>query len=89
MPELGQRMPCLPIMVILTEIEKHLVDLITEKNLVIANTKFRKKPGKLWTHTSPGGNSSTSLTTYSCGVNGGIVLQNAEAHNTFASVGWS
>ncbi|XP_072025208.1 craniofacial development protein 2-like [Amphiura filiformis] len=34
---------------------KYLVELATEKNLIIANTQFRKKAGKLWTFTSPGG----------------------------------
>ncbi|XP_072050156.1 craniofacial development protein 2-like [Amphiura filiformis] len=35
---------------------KYLVELATAKNLIIANTQFRKKVGTLWTYSSPGGN---------------------------------
>ena len=32
---------------------KYLMDIAVEKNLVIANTQFCKKKGKLWTYISP------------------------------------
>ncbi|XP_072022635.1 craniofacial development protein 2-like [Amphiura filiformis] len=34
---------------------KYMVDLAIEKNLIIANTYFRKRNGKLWTYMSPTG----------------------------------
>ena len=34
---------------------KYLLDFALEKNLIIANTRFQKRTGKLWTFISPGG----------------------------------
>ncbi|XP_072039109.1 craniofacial development protein 2-like [Amphiura filiformis] len=65
---------------------KYLVELATEKNLIIANTQFRKKAGKLWTFTSPGGN-NYQLDYILIRRKWRNSLQNAEAYNTFASVG--
>ncbi|XP_072022739.1 uncharacterized protein [Amphiura filiformis] len=65
---------------------KYLVELATEKNLIIANTQFRKKAGKLWTFTSPGGN-KYQLDYILIRRKWRNSLQNAEAYNTFASVG--
>jgi hypothetical protein len=65
---------------------KYLVELAMEKSLMITNTHFRKKDGKLWTYISPGG----------CKYQLDYILirrkwknsvLNAEAYNTFASVG--
>ena len=33
----------------------HLVDLMMEKNLVVTNTSFQKREGKLWTYMDPWG----------------------------------
>ena len=32
--------------------DQHLLDLEIESNLIITNTKFQKKPGKMWTYIS-------------------------------------
>ena len=34
---------------------KLLLDLVMEKDLIITNTYFRKRPGKLWTYIGPRG----------------------------------
>ncbi|XP_072036995.1 uncharacterized protein [Amphiura filiformis] len=65
---------------------KYLVELTTEKNLIIVNTQFRKKAGKLWTFTSTGGN-KYQLDYILIRRKWRNSLQNAEAYNTFASVG--
>ncbi|XP_072025084.1 craniofacial development protein 2-like [Amphiura filiformis] len=66
---------------------KYLVELATEKNLIIANTQFRKKAGKLWTFTSPGGN-KYQLDYILIRRKWRNSLQNAEAYNTIAGVGF-
>ena len=65
---------------------KLLAELAIERNFVIANTSFQKKKGKRWTYISPGGTK--------CQLDYILVrkkwrnsLINAEAYNTFSSVG--
>jgi hypothetical protein len=65
---------------------KFLLELALEKNLIIANTRFQKRTGKLWTFISPGGTK--------CQLDYILVrkkwknsLLNSEAYSTFSSVG--
>ncbi|XP_060754232.1 uncharacterized protein LOC132865717 [Neoarius graeffei] len=66
---------------------RQLLDLASEKDLVISSTYFRKKAGKLWTFISPGG------IKYQLSLNVLIrrkwhnSMLNVEAYNSFASVG--
>ena len=64
----------------------YLMDMAVEKNLVIANTQFCKKRGKLWTYISLGG-SKCQLDYILMRKKWRNSLLNAEAYNTFASVG--
>ena len=57
-----------------------------EKNLIIANAQFCKKKGKLWTYISPGG-SKCPLDYILIRRKWRNSMLNAEAYNTFASVG--
>ena len=65
---------------------KYLLDMAVEKNVVIANTQFCKKRGKLWTYISPGG-SKCQLDHILMPRKWRNSLLNAEAYNTFTSVG--
>ncbi|XP_072048646.1 uncharacterized protein [Amphiura filiformis] len=65
---------------------KFLVDLAIEKNLICANTYFRKRKGKLWTFCSPAGN-KYQLDYILLRKKWRNSLLNAEAYNTFSSVG--
>ena len=65
---------------------EHLLNLASEKEFVIANTYFRKKIGKLWTYISPGGN-KYQLDYILVRKKWRNSIKNAEAYNTFASVG--
>ncbi|XP_072050064.1 uncharacterized protein [Amphiura filiformis] len=65
---------------------KFLVDLAIEKNMICANTYFRKRKGKLWTFCSPAGN-KYQLDYILLRKKWRNSLLNAEAYNTFASVG--
>ena len=64
----------------------YLMDLIMEKNLICGNTYFQKRKGKLWTFVSPGGN-KYQLDYILVRKKWRNSLKNAEAYNTFASVG--
>ncbi|XP_072042892.1 uncharacterized protein [Amphiura filiformis] len=65
---------------------KFLVDLAIEKNLICANTYFRKRKGKLWTFCSPAGN-KYQLDYILLRKKWRNSLLNTEAYNTFSSVG--
>ena len=65
---------------------EHLLNLALEKEFVIANTSFQKKSGKLWTYISPTG-SKFQLDYILVRKKWRNSLKNAEAYNTFASVG--
>ncbi|XP_072016342.1 craniofacial development protein 2-like [Amphiura filiformis] len=65
---------------------KFLVDLAIEKNLICANTYFRKRKGKLWTFCSPAG-SKYQLDYILLRKKWRNSLLNAEAYNTVSSVG--
>ena len=65
---------------------KSLVDMAMRKKLIIANAQFCKKKGKLWTYISPGG-SKCQLNYILIQRNWRNSMLNAEAYNTFASVG--
>ncbi|XP_072017053.1 uncharacterized protein [Amphiura filiformis] len=65
---------------------KYMVDLAIEKNLIIANTYFRKRNGKLWTYMSPTG-SKYQLDYVLIRKKWKNSLLNAEAYSTFSSVG--
>lgn len=65
---------------------KYLMDLVIEKNLINACTMFQKRMGKLWTYISPGG-SKYQLDYILVRKKWKNSLLNAEAYNTFASVG--
>ena len=65
---------------------KYLVELAVEKSLIISNTQFQKRNGKLWTYISPVG-SKYQLDYILVRRKWQNSLMNAEAYNTFASVG--
>ena len=65
---------------------KYLADMAMEKGLIIANTQFCKKKGKLWTYISPGG-SKCQLDYILVRRKWRNSMLNAEAYSTFASVG--
>ena len=56
------------------------------KNLIITNTQYQKRRGKLWTYTSPGGN-QYQLDYILARRKWRNSVKNAEAYSTFASVG--
>ena len=62
------------------------MDMAVEKNVVIVNTQFCKKRGKLWAYISPGG-SKCQLDYILMRRKWRNSLLNAEAYNTFARVG--
>ncbi|XP_072037323.1 uncharacterized protein [Amphiura filiformis] len=64
---------------------KYMVDLAIEKNLIIANTYFRKRNGKLWTYMSPTG-SKYQLDYVLIRKKWKNSLLNAEAYSTFSSI---
>ena len=64
----------------------HLVDLMMEKNLVVTNTSFQKREGKLWTYMDPCGE-KYQLDCILVNKKWRNSILNAEAYNTFASVG--
>ncbi|XP_019623440.1 PREDICTED: craniofacial development protein 2-like, partial [Branchiostoma belcheri] len=63
-----------------------LLELTSEQNLIICNTRFQKKAGKLWTYMSPGGN-RYQLDYILIRRKWQNSMLNAEAYSTFASVG--
>ena len=65
---------------------KLLLDLIMEKNLVVTNTYFQKRVGKLWTFMDPDGNKAQIdyIIVRRKWINS---VQNCEAYSTFANVG--
>ncbi|XP_072048490.1 uncharacterized protein [Amphiura filiformis] len=65
---------------------KFLLDLASERNLIITNTMFQKKKGKLWTFVSPGGN-KYQLDYILVRKKWRNSLLNSEAYSSFASVG--
>ncbi|XP_072022604.1 craniofacial development protein 2-like [Amphiura filiformis] len=65
---------------------KYMVDLVIDKNLIIANTYFRKRNGKLWTYMSPTG-SKYQLDYVLIRKKWKNSLLNAEAYSTFSSIG--
>ncbi|XP_060792617.1 craniofacial development protein 2-like [Neoarius graeffei] len=65
---------------------RQLLDLASEKDLVISSTYFRKKAGKLWTFISPGG-IKYQLDYVLIHRKWCNSMLNVEAYNSFASVG--
>ncbi|XP_072023006.1 craniofacial development protein 2-like [Amphiura filiformis] len=65
---------------------KYMVDLVIDKNLIIANTYFRKRNGKLWTYMSPTG-SKYQLDYVLIRKKWKNSLLTAEAYSTFSSIG--
>ena len=65
---------------------KLLLDLVMEKDLIITNTYFRKRPGKLWTYIGPGGHKAQlDYIITRCKWRNSVL--NCEAYNSFANVG--
>ena len=65
---------------------EYMTDLAYEKDLIVTNTYFHKKKGKLWTYISPGGN-KLQLDYILVRKKWRNSVLNTEAYNTFASVG--
>jgi hypothetical protein len=65
---------------------EYMTEMANEKNLIITNTYFHKKKGKLWTYISPGGN-KLQLDYILVRKKWRNSVLNTEAYNTFASVG--
>ena len=65
---------------------KLLADMATEKSLIISNTLFHKKKNKLWTYISPSG-AKCQLDYILIRKKWRNSIHNAEAYNSFASVG--
>ena len=65
---------------------KYLVELLSEYSLIAANTQFKKRPGKLWTFMGSTG-SLRQLDYILVRRKWRNSVQNAEAYNTFSTVG--
>ena len=65
---------------------QYLLELAMERNLIITNTQYQKREGKLWTYISPGGN-RFQLDYILIRRKWRNSVKNVEAYNTFASVG--
>ena len=65
---------------------QYLIELAMERNLIITNTQYQKRKGKLWTYTSPGGN-RYQLDYILIRKKWRNSVKDVEAYNTFASIG--
>ena len=66
---------------------KLLLDLVEESNMVITNTIFQKKHGKLWTYVSDMSGSKSQIDYILINRKWKNSVKNAEAYNSFSSVG--
>ena len=64
-----------------------MLDLAAETNLVITNTRFQKKRGKLWTYISDMSGTKTQIDYILVNKKWINSVKNVEAYNTFASLG--
>ena len=66
---------------------KLLLDLVEENNLVITNTSFQKRQGKLWTYLSDMNGSKSQIDYILINKKWKNSVKNVEAYSTFASIG--
>ena len=66
---------------------QHLLDLSSEKNLVITNTTFQKRRGKLWTYLSDMSGNKTQIDYILINRKWKNSVKNVEAYNSFSSIG--